>query len=57
MFINKLEFGDEKDELKRALMAASAVHISVLKKAAEEIGSKKLGEVFKLLARAGTGGG
>ena len=50
VFINKVDFGGEQDQRLRSLMVAEALHGTFISKAAEQIGSKKLGEVFKLLA-------
>jgi hypothetical protein len=57
VFVNKVQFGGETDEKKRTLLVASGAHASIIRKTAEEMGSKKLGEVFKLLAREEGGGG
>jgi hypothetical protein len=57
VFVNKVQFGGETNEKKRTLIVASAVHSSIIRKIAEEMGSKKFGEVFKLLAKEEGGGG
>jgi hypothetical protein len=57
IFENLLGFGDEKDEQKKIWMIWEGVLVGAASKAADEIGMRKLGEVFKLFSNDADFGG